>query len=104
VTLSAGTAAFPWRRFALFDAVAALIWGIYASLLGYFGGKAFEDAPWKGLLLALGIAFAVAGGVEGVRWYMKRRKAGGRPGSALCLTAGPGSALCLTAGCGPGPG
>ena len=104
VTLSAGTVLFPWRRFALFDAVAALIWASYASLLGYFGGKAFEDAPWKGLLLALGIAFAVAGSVEGVRWYMKRRKAGGRPGPVLCRTAGPGPALRFTAGCGPGPG
>jgi membrane-associated protein len=47
-------------------------------LLGYFGGRAFEDAPWKGLLLAFGIAFAVAGGVEVVRWYLRRR-AGGRP-------------------------
>ena len=77
VTLSAGATLFPWRRFALFDAVAALIWALYASLLGYFGGRAFEDAPWKGLLLALGIAFAVAGGVEVVRWYLRRR-AGGR--------------------------
>ena len=78
VTLSAGAALFPWRRFALFDAVAALIWALYASLLGYFGGRAFEDAPWKGLLLALGISFAVAGGVEVVRWYLRRR-AGRRP-------------------------
>ena len=46
--------------------------------LGYFGGRAWvEDAPWKGLLLALGIAFAVAGGVEGVRWYL--RAPGRRP-------------------------
>ena len=45
---------------------------------GYFGGRAFEDAPWKGLLLALGISFAVAGGVEVVRWYLRRR-AGRQP-------------------------
>jgi membrane-associated protein len=75
VTLSAGTLGYPWRRFVLFDAAAALGWALYASLLGYFGGHAFEAAPWKGLLLALGIAFAVTGAIEVARWYLKRRRA-----------------------------
>jgi membrane-associated protein len=74
VTLSAGTLGYPWRRFALFDAAAALVWALYATLLGYFGGRAFENAPWKGLLLALSIAFAVAGGIELTRWLLKRRR------------------------------
>jgi len=73
VTLSAGTLRFPWRRFLLFDAAAALGWALYASLLGYVGGRAFESA-WKGLLLALAIAFAVAGGVELVRWARRRHR------------------------------
>jgi membrane-associated protein len=76
VTLSAGTLKYPWRRFAIFDAIAGLTWACYAALLGYYGGKAFEDAPWKGLLLALGIAFSVAGGVELTRWLLKRRARG----------------------------
>jgi membrane-associated protein len=75
VTLSAGTLRFPWRRFVVFDAIAALVWALYASLLGYFGGKAFEDAPWKGLILAFAIAFAVTGGVELIRWMLRRRRA-----------------------------
>jgi len=75
VTLSAGTLQFPWPRFALFDAAAAIGWALYASLLGYLGGRTFEHAAWKGLLLALGIAFAVAGGVELTRWARKRRRA-----------------------------
>jgi membrane-associated protein len=75
VTLSCGTLGYPWRRFVIFDAAAALGWALYASLLGYLGGHAFEKAPWKGLLLALGIAFAVAGAVEVIRWYLKRRRA-----------------------------
>jgi membrane-associated protein len=72
VTLSAGTVGYPWRRFAAFDAVAALGWALYAALLGYVGGRAFEHAAWKGLVLALGTAFAVAGGIELVRWLRRR--------------------------------
>jgi membrane-associated protein len=74
VTLSAGTLGYPWRKFIVFDAIAGLVWGLYAASLGYFGGSAFEDAPWKGLLLAFGIAFAVTGAVELVRWYLRRRQ------------------------------
>ena len=79
VTLSAGTLRYPWRRFVLFDAAAALVWALYATLLGYFGGRAFEHSPWKGLLLALAIAFGVAGGIELTRLLLKRRRAA-RPG------------------------
>lgn len=77
VTLSAGGLEMPWRRFATFDAIAGLVWASYAALLGYIGGKQFEEAPWKGLILALTIAFAIAGGVELVRWLLRRRKAAG---------------------------
>jgi membrane-associated protein len=75
VALSAGLTHFSWRRYIVLDAIAALAWALYASLLGYFGGKAFEDEPWKGLILAIAIAFAVAGSVEGVRWLRGRRAA-----------------------------
>ena len=76
VTLTAGLTRYPWRRFAFFDAIASLIWATYAALLGYFGGKAFEGEAWKGLLLALAVAFAVTLAIELVRWAMARRKAG----------------------------
>lgn len=74
VTLSAGMLHFPWSRFVIFDAVAALVWALYAAFLGYFGGRAFENAAWKGLLLALGVGFAIAGIVEAVRWLLRRRR------------------------------
>lgn len=74
VTLSAGTLRFSWRRFAFFDAIAAVVWALYAALLGFFGGRAFEDSPLKGLLLAFGIALAVTVGTEAVRWLLKRRR------------------------------
>jgi membrane-associated protein len=74
VTLSAGTLEYPWRKFIVFDTIAGFVWASYAGALGYFGGHAFEQAPWKGLLLALAIAFGVAGAIELVRWYVKRRR------------------------------
>jgi membrane-associated protein len=74
VTLSSGTLGYPWRRFILFDAIAATSWALYASLLGYVGGHTFEAQPWKGLLLAFAIAFAVTGGVELFRWWRRRRQ------------------------------
>src|SRR5262249_6504138 len=77
VTVSAGLLEFPWGRFVAFDAVAAVGWALYASLLGYFRGPAFAGPPWEGRRRALGIAVAVAGGVEGTRWVLKRRRASG---------------------------
>jgi membrane-associated protein len=74
VALSSGTLRYPWRRFVLFDAAAALLWASYSALIGYYGGKTFEG-PW-GLLLALAIAFAVAGGIELTRWLLRRRRQG----------------------------
>jgi membrane-associated protein len=65
---------FPWRRFIVYDAIAGAIWGSYTVLLGYFGGKSFEEEPWKGLLLAFGIALAVTAVVE-VGRHVRRRRA-----------------------------
>jgi membrane protein DedA with SNARE-associated domain len=78
VTFSSGyTHAMSYRRFVKADAVAAVIWGSYAALLGYVGGKQFEEEPWKGLLLAFFVAISVAALVEVVRhWREKRRAAG----------------------------
>jgi membrane-associated protein len=81
VTLSAGASGYPWPRFAVFDAMAAIIWASYAALLGFFGGKAFEHTPWAGLLLALAIAFAVTGALELGRAYARRRRHA-QPGDA----------------------
>lgn len=74
VTLTAGLTAFGWRRFATYDAAAAVLWACYGGLLGYFGGRAFEEQAWKGLLLALGAALAVTAFTELVRWLLRRRR------------------------------
>jgi membrane-associated protein len=74
VTFSCGYLhAMPWRRFIVADVIAGTLWGTYAALLGYIGGKQFEDAPWKGLLVAFAVAVGVSGLVELVRWLRRRR-------------------------------
>jgi membrane-associated protein len=66
-TFTAGMTHYPYARFVAFDAVAALSWATYGSLLGYFGGRFFHEHVWAALLLAFGIAALVTLGVEGVR-------------------------------------
>jgi membrane protein DedA with SNARE-associated domain len=72
-TLTMGAVRHPLRSFTFFDAIAAVSWGVYSGLIGFFGGMAFEQDPIKGLLLGLGIALSVTAIVEGVRWARKRR-------------------------------
>jgi membrane protein DedA with SNARE-associated domain len=64
VTLTAGMVTMPARRYLRLAGIAAVIWASYASLLGYLGGRAFEERPWLGLLIALGAATALAAAVE----------------------------------------
>jgi membrane-associated protein len=79
VTFSSGyIPTFPWRRFVVYDAVACLLWASYAALLGYFGGKTFENHPWFGLLIALGVALSLGFVVEAIRHLRQRRSAGGK--------------------------
>ena len=78
VTFSAGYVhSLPWRRFIVYDVVACLLWATYAALLGYFGGKTFENHPFWGVALALGIALTLGFVVEAVRHLRQRRDPGG---------------------------
>jgi membrane-associated protein len=72
ITLSCGLLEMPWRRFIAYDVPAGILWASYAALLGYFGGKAFEEQPWKGFLVAFGVALGITGVIELVRWLRRR--------------------------------
>lgn len=72
ITLSCGLLKMAWRRFIAYDIPAGLLWASYAALLGYFGGKAFEEQPWKGFLVAFGVALAITGSIELYRWLRRR--------------------------------
>ena len=74
VTFSAGYVhSLTWRRFIVYDVIAGVIWATYAALLGYFGGKTFEDHPLWGVALALGIALTLGLAVEAIRHVRARR-------------------------------
>ena len=72
-TLAAGTLEMPWRRFVVADAVAASLWAVYASMLGYAGGASFERNSWKPLAFAFGIAGVLTLAAEGYRRVQKSR-------------------------------
>jgi membrane-associated protein len=63
-TFTAGMVHFRARVFFPVAAVAAVAWAGYAVLLGYYGGRLFEEQPLLALAVALGLAFAVAAAVE----------------------------------------
>jgi membrane-associated protein len=67
-TFTAGLVKLSWpRRFAPYIALAAVLWSVYAVLLGYLGGRTFRDQPLYALLLAFGIAALVAVVIETAR-------------------------------------
>jgi membrane-associated protein len=71
-TFSAGLTRFPLRIFLPYALVAAVGWAVYAAVLGYLGGRTFHDKPWLALLIALGIAFAIAFLSEATRKIRER--------------------------------
>jgi membrane protein DedA with SNARE-associated domain len=86
ITLTCGLVGYPRRRFIALTACAAVIWASYAFLIGRLGGKAFEDRPWAGLLLALGVTVVISALIEAARrawgWRRRRGERSQRPGSA----------------------
>jgi Uncharacterized membrane-associated protein len=73
VMLSCGIIRYDRRRFIIATAIAGVIWACYSFFLGRLGGKAFEEKPWAGLLLAFGGTLAVSGLIELVRRLRARR-------------------------------
>ena len=91
VTLTCGLIGYPRRRFVAATGCGAVVWASYAFFIGRIGGKAFEDRPWAGLLLALGLAVMITIVIEAARrlwqWragtrHRSRRGPGGDPAAA----------------------
>jgi membrane protein DedA with SNARE-associated domain len=81
--LAAGATSLRWLRFARLDALAGMLWAAYAVGLGVIGGMAFQDDPLYAVVLALGLAAALAilfeGGRRGpARWVRRNWRSGPR--------------------------
>ena len=79
VCFAAGVLAYRWPKFIAYDVLAGILWACYAALIGYIGGAAFEESPVKGILVALAIAFGIAGGIEVYRWRRRKRSRAASP-------------------------
>jgi membrane protein DedA with SNARE-associated domain len=73
LTVSSGITHQPRRWFVGWVAIAAVIWATYASLLGFIGGKTFEDNHTLAFLVAFGAALAITVVIEVVRHLRNRR-------------------------------
>ena len=74
LTLSCGVTRQPRRWFVGWAAVAAIIWGNYAALLGFIGGKSFEENHTLAFVIAFVSAFSITALIEVVRWALKRAR------------------------------
>jgi membrane-associated protein len=76
VTLTCGLIGYQRRRFVTATAIAAVIWALYAFFAGRLGGKAFEDKPWAGFLVAFGGTVVISALIEAARRIGSHRKGG----------------------------
>ena len=85
LTVSSGITRQPRPWFMAWIAVAAVIWASYAALLGFVGGKAFEDDHTKAFLLAFAAAISLTVLIEVVRHTRAKRasKRDARAGATL---------------------
>lgn len=86
LTLSSGITHQPRRWFMFWIAIASVIWASYAALLGYFGGKTFEDDHTKAFLVAFGGALSVTILIEVVRHFKSKHSNRGAE-----VVVGPGT-------------
>ena len=88
VMLSCGIVRYDRRRFIIATAIAGVIWACYSFFIGRLGGRAFEDRPWAGLLLALGLAVGISVLIELARRIRAARASRGDAGQVEADDAG----------------
>jgi membrane-associated protein len=74
LTLSSGITHQPRPWFMGWTALAAAIWASYAALLGFFGGKAFEDNHTLAFFVAFGAALSITVIIEVVRHFRAKHR------------------------------
>lgn len=75
LTLACGVTRRDQSWFIGWAIVAASIWALYASLLGFIGGKTFQDDHTKAFLVAFGGAVGATVLIEVLRFVRKRLRA-----------------------------
>jgi membrane-associated protein len=75
LTLSCGITRQERRWYASWIAAAATIWAVYASLLGFIGGKTFEENHTLAFVVAFTTAVSVTILIEIVRAVIKKMRA-----------------------------
>lgn len=83
-TLAAGSVRLPLRSFTAVTALAGTAWATTSALIGFLGGRAFEDRPLAGVAVGIGVSLVLAGVVELVH---RLRSAG--PAELVDLTSEP---------------
>ena len=70
VALLAGVNRLPWRVFALWNVLGAILWATTVGVLAYYVGEAIEHDLLYGGLIAAGIALLIVG----IHVYAHRRR------------------------------
>lgn len=73
VTLTCGITGQSTRWFMKWSAIAATIWATYATMLGFIGGRTFEDNHTKAFIVAFSMAIGATVILEIVR-YIRGKK------------------------------
>jgi membrane protein DedA with SNARE-associated domain len=82
-TVAAGSARLPLRTFTSVTALAGATWATTSALIGYLGGRAFEDHPLAGIAVGIGVSLVLAGVVE----IVHRARSGSAPASDVPVLA-----------------
>jgi membrane protein DedA with SNARE-associated domain len=72
--VSSGITHQPRWWFVRWIALATAIWATYAALLGFIGGKAFEDDHTTAFLVAFGAALGITVVIELVRHFRAKHR------------------------------
>lgn len=73
ITITSGITRYPRLRFVGFITLAGLLWATFATSLGFFFGRRFQDDHTLAFLTAFGTAVAIVVTVELIRFGLRRR-------------------------------
>ncbi len=72
VTMTCGITGQSKKWFMKWSAIAACIWATYATMLGFIGGRTFQDNHTKAFLVAFSMAIAATAILEVIRYFRRR--------------------------------